>query len=390
MKILYISAAAFPSEKSHSLSIMRVCQALSDAGNEVTLFGQSSDLKPFEKDPIGFYGLRGGFSVLTYKLCRLCKTRLFRVFLIDGLISAWKTRKLFKRLKPDIVYSRLTVAELLLVPARLPVIYEMHSLGPLGQQFIRRAAFVLLTKIKNFRKLVVTTDFLAEIMMEKFPNIPVIVARLSADLPAKFDLGVVDNFRKKQLKGSNFVHHVGYTGYLDNRGLRGTDIIIKCAFELPEVAFHIVGGETEMVEYWRKYSEQYNKNKNIFFYGHRNPSEIPYFLHCFDITLAPLQHRPSKRAPNGENMSPLKLPQYLSYGKVIVASDIPAHRECLTANETALLVLHDNITEWVKAINALLYDLPKRQAMSQKAILAFFAGYTHEMRIKNILSGLEA
>jgi hypothetical protein len=71
VKILYISAAAFPSEKSHSLSIMRVCQALSDAGNEVTLFGQSSDLKPFEKVPIGFYGLRGGFSVLTYKLCRL-------------------------------------------------------------------------------------------------------------------------------------------------------------------------------------------------------------------------------------------------------------------------------------------------------------------------------
>lgn len=124
---------------------------------------------------------------------------------------------------------------------------------------------------------------------------------------------------------------------------------------------HIVGGEPEIDDYWRGYSEQYKKNTNIFFYGYRNPNEMPSFLNCFDVALVPLQYCPSTRAPIGENMSSLKLPQYMSYGKAIVESDIPAHRECLISNETALLVTHDSIEEWVMAINTLLHDAGKQK-----------------------------
>jgi glycosyltransferase involved in cell wall biosynthesis len=388
MKILYLSSATFPSEKSHSLSIIRICQAFHDAGHDVTLSGQSPDHRYEPEDILVFYGLRGGFSVLTHKVSSLFKMRIFRAFFIDGLISAWKTRKFFSQLKPDIIYSRLTLAELVFVPSAIPVIYEMHSLGPLGKEFTRKWAFTLLTRIKNFKKIIVTTDFLAEILRERFAKIEVSVARLSADLPVSVDQNDLADFQSTELKGDSFAYHVGYTGYLDTRGLRGTDVIVKCAAELPEAAFHIVGGEPEIVEYWRGYSEKYNKNKNIFFYGYRNPNEMPYFLNFFDVVLAPLQHRPSTRAPIGENMSPLKLPQYMSYGKAIVASDIPAHRECLVSNETALLVTPDSIEEWVTAINILLHDAEKRKNMSQNAIDTYYSGFTHEIRLKQILSGI--
>ena len=61
MKILYISGANFPSEVSHTLSKMRMCQALTDAGHDVTLsaFGKSE----FESNIIEYYGLKGGFSL---------------------------------------------------------------------------------------------------------------------------------------------------------------------------------------------------------------------------------------------------------------------------------------------------------------------------------------
>lgn len=388
MKILYISSATFPSEKSRSLSIMRVCQALHDAGHEITLLGVAPDCKYEPEDPIAFYGLKGKFTVLTHKISNLYKSSLFRTFLIDEIVSGWRARKLIKELQPDIVYSRLTVGELAFVPSSIPVIYEMHSLGPLGQRLTQKWTFTLLTKLKNFRKFVVTTNVLADILRAKFPNVEVTVARLSADLPININKHNLDKFRATVLQGVNFTHHVGYTGYLDTRGLRGTDVIIKCAAKIPGAAFHIVGGEPDVVQYWREYSKQYNKNNNIFFYGYRNPNEMPLFLNCFDVTVAPLQYRPSVRAPIGENMSPLKLPQYMSYGKAIVASDIPAHRECLIDHETALLVEHDNIDEWVSAINALLHDTEKRKEMGQQAINAYYSGFTHEMRVKNILSGI--
>jgi len=387
MKIFYISSATFPSEKSNSLSIMRVCQAFHDAGHDVTLFGQSADMRYSSQELVAFYGLKGGFSVVTHELPRYFKSRLSRTFLIDGLISAWRTRSLFKQLNPDLVYSRLTLAELTFVPAKMPLVYEMHSLGPMGQKLNRRWAFKLLTIRKKFVKIVVTTEYLAKTLKEKLSKIDIVVARLSADLPMEIDPAALGEFRAKEVKGANFSHHVGYTGYIDSRGLRGTDIIIKSAAKLSEVAFHIVGGEPEVVEYWREYAQQHNKNDNIFFYGHRNPNEMPYFLNCFDVTLAPLQYRPTKRAPIGENMSPLKLPQYLSYGKAIVASDIPAHRECLLANETALLVKHDSVDEWVKAIHTLIHDISKRKVLSERAVSAYYASFTHDMRVKNILSG---
>jgi glycosyltransferase involved in cell wall biosynthesis len=387
MKILYLASATFPSEKSHSLSIIRVCQAFHNAGHDVTLSGRSPESRYEPEDPIAFYGLKGGFSVITHKVSNLLKLRFFRALLIDGLVSAWKTRKLLSQLKPDIIYSRLTLAELVFVPSTIPVIYEMHSLGPLGQKFNRRWAFILLTKIKNFKKIIVTTKVLAEILERRFPEIEITLAPLSADLPVEISEIDLNDFRKNNLKGNGAPFHVGYTGYLDTQGLRGTDIIVKCAAELPNVAFHIVGGESKIVDYWREYSEKYNSNKNIFFYGYRNPKEMPYFLNCFDVVLAPLQFRPSSRAPTGENMSPLKLPQYMSYGKAIVASDIPAHREYLTPNETASLVTHDSIEEWVKAINLLLQNPEIRENMRQKVIDNYRSTFTHEKRVRQILSG---
>ena len=389
MKILYISSALFPSEKSHSLSIMRLCQAFKDAGHEITLVGQLSDYNSSIKDPLSFYGLKGGFSVLRLKIQKFWEMRLFKMFLINGLVIAWKTKKIIKRIEPDIIYSRLTVSELALIPSKIPIIYEMHSLGPLGKNFFQRWFFTLLTKIKNFKKIIVTTNYLAEILNNKFKNIEIVVAKLSTDLPINISEIDLKKFKKKELMGAVFDSHVGYTGYLDTRGLRGTDIIIKSAEKLPKVAFHIVGGEKDIVEYWKKYSRKYNKNNNIFFYGHRNSNEMPYFLNCFDVTLAPLQYRPTKRAPIGENMSPLKLPQYLGYGKAIVASDIIAHRECLIANETAILVKYDSIEEWVNAIAMLLNNPHKRKILSQNAKKIFYSAFTHEIRLKNILSGID-
>lgn len=389
MKILYLSKETFPSEKSRSLSIMRVCQAFADEGHKVQLVGFMPKTDYAPNEPIDFYGLKGGFEVIRYQLTELWKSRLSRFLLLDGFFLAWKTRKNINQLKPDLIYSRLTITELAFIPSHIPILYEMHSLGPLGQKKLHRFCFRLILKLKQFKRIIVTTDVLANTLKRTLPDIPeVTIARLSADLPVKLQDADIARFKNDHLLGNNFSFHVGYTGYLDTIGLRGTDIIIKTAAVMPEIAFHIVGGEPEVVEYWKNYAQNYAKHGNIFFYGYRNPNEMPYFLNCFDVTLAPLQHRPSERAPSGQNMSPLKLPQYMSYSKAIVASDIPSHRECLINERNALLVTHDDIGQWVSAIELLRDNISIREQIGKSAQLAFYSGFTHQIRTQRILSGL--
>ena len=386
MKILYLSKAILPSEISNSLSIMRVCQSFADRGHEVVLTGVAPSAN--SPDPITYYGLRGGFKVFRYTFNRLMDNRIIRRLQLPGLMMAWKTRRLPATINPDLVYSRLTLAELIIVPRDTPIIYEMHSLGYLGMSFLQKFLFHLLVQRKNFRRIIVTTNTLADMLKKELPNIEVVVARLSAEPPVSVDPDKIDTFRENQLQGKGFKHHAGYTGYLDTIGLRGTEIICKTAARMPNTAFHIVGGTLDIVTHWKKYAGNYNHHDNIFFYGYRNPAEMPLFLNCFKVVLSPLQFRPSNRAPEGQGMSPLKIPQYMSYAKAIVASDIPAHREILKHKETALLVPADGVNEWVEAIKSFLVNPEKRAEMGQKARQHYKSEFTPQIRVKRILGGI--
>jgi len=386
MKILYLSKAILPSEISNSLSIMRMGQAFADNGHEVILTG--IDPGGSNSDPTEYYGLRGGFKVYRKRLSKLMNNRLAHRLHMSGLSLAQATKHLVKDFKPDVLYSRLTLSELALLPKNIPIVYEMHSLGHLGGYFFDKSAFKLLVSRKNFTRIIVTTNALAELMSEMLPGVETVVARLSAEPPVTVESTELESFRKNQLQGSGFAHHAGYTGYLDTIGLRGTDIICKTAARMPDTAFHIVGGTPDTVAHWRQYAQAHNQHGNIFFYGFRNPAEIPLFLNCFDVALAPLQFNPSKRAPKGQGMSPLKIPQYLGYSKAIVASDIPAHREILQDEKNALLVKHDEPAKWSSAIQKLL-DSPKlKNKICHQAYLDYMAEFTPEIRVKKILKGL--
>lgn len=387
MRILYLSGALLPSEISHSLSIMRLCQAFADSGHEVVLTGRASKIR--DADPISFYGLRGGFRIVLNALGPLWDNRLTQRLMIPGLVLAWKTRRTLADFAPDLVYSRLTLTELALVPPELPIVFEMHSLGPLRRTRLHRWIFRWLLRHKKFRRIAATTDGLAKMLRAELPETEVVVARLSAEHPVALSDEEVAAFRREQLQGTAFRQHVGYTGNLDTFGLRGTEIICQAAALMPDVAFHIVGGEPQAVDHWRREAAALDVRGNLFFYGHRNPAEMPYFLGCFDVVLAPLQSRKSAEAPTGMGMSPLKLPQYMSYGKAIVASDIPSHREVLSHRETALLVPDSDVESWVRAIRSLLDDPQLAARLGENAQRRYGEGFSPEVRIGRILQGLE-
>lgn len=364
---------------------MRVCQAFSDQGHTVKL----SAVAPSKEhdDPVSYFGLRGGFEVICDYFHPWIYNEVSRWYLLGGLIQAFKTRKYFNSFKPDLVYSRLTILELALVPKNMPIIFETHSLGALGQKWWRRKAFLWIMRRKNISRVIVTTDFLADLLKKEFPDIDIVVARLSAEPPVEITEEDRIAFKNENFQG-NFGNNVGYTGYLDTYGLRGTDIICQTASEMPDTGFHIVGGTEDAVKHWKNYAKDWNKHGNIFFYGYRNPEEMPFFLNNLDVVLAPLQHKPNKRAPTGQNMSPLKLPQYMGYNRAIVASDLHAHREVLEHERTALLVPHDDVNAWKDAISRFFNSKDMRTRYGKEAYKDYKSEFTPEQRIQKILAGL--
>jgi glycosyltransferase involved in cell wall biosynthesis len=386
-KIFYLSRAKLPSDKTHSLSIMKVCQAFADAGYNVLLSGQAP--APDSPDPILYYGLDGGFHVVTNRLESWLDNPFIRLFKLDSLVMAIRNRDLIKAFDPDIVYSRLTLLQMAFVPRDKPIIYETHSLGSLSKTRWHKLLFSYLVKYRNLKKIVVTTEFLAEEIRQLFPTAQVVLAPLSAEPPVDIAQDEIATFRRQNLQGEQFDHHVGYTGNLDTTGLRGIQIICQLAGQMPGVAFHVVGGKPDDVTYWKSYIEALPQHhNNIYFYGYRNPNDIPYFLYLFDVVLAPLQYRPTLQAPLGQGMSPLKIAQYMAYSKAIVASNIPAHREILHDGTTALLVRHDDIDEWASAIQRVLTDDELRRTVAQNAQQIYFSQFTPDKRIARIMDGL--
>ena len=387
MKIHYLSGSSFPSEISHTLSKLKMCQAFSNSGHKVLLTGVDSKHPRSLKE---FYDLSDDFEVRLQKLNRLFDNALTRKLKLKNLINGIYHVKELKKFKPDIIYSRLTLLELMFLPKDLPLIYEMHSLGYLEKGFFARITFKFLLRKKNFKRIIVSSNALATLLKKYVADIEIVVARLSAENPIQIGEKQLVDFKIKQLKGESFKYHVGYTGYLDTVGLRGTDIICKTASLMPKVAFHIVGGKPDIVSYWVDFAKKYNQHQNIFFYGHKPPTSIPFYLKCFHVGLAPLQHRPEPRAPLGANMSPLKLPQYMAYRMAMVVSDLNAHREILTQDQTALFVKHDNVEQWRINIEKLLISSQKRKEMGENCYNEYLKNFTPTGRVKTILKGLNA
>jgi len=383
-KIFYLSNAIFPSEVSHTLSIHNLCLAFAKSGYEVKLFGLSS---PSNNTEIAdFYGQSN--KSLEYDLIHIPNylyKKLFRLLQLNRLLIALRSIKSIKKFAPDLIYSRLTILELLFLPSDIPIFYEMHSFGPQGKRFIYQIIFKILLKIKNFKKIIVTTSELKKNLEEIYPSIKIVLAPLSAEEPKKINKKDFLAIRRSLITETCYEYHLGYTGYLDDNDLRGMQTLIDIALEMPNFFIHVIGGSDEMRSLWQERAKSKGA-ENICFYGYKVPTSIPIYLNFFDLVLAPLKYRPIKRAPTGQNMSPLKLPQYMAYSKCIIASDIPSHSSILRNEYNALLVKYDDINDWVKKIHTAIDDPQLKSKLEENAYKTYLSSFDPRTRVETIMT----
>ena len=372
MRVTYISDSIIPSRTANSIHVMKMCRAVAKLGHEVTLLvpNRRGDEEQGVDDPYLFYGVDRCFEI-----------RRLMWLPVRGRMQlyGWRAGAVAAKLKPDMVYGRsvfgcekaagrgcITVLE-----SHIPV-WQSH-----GKQ---RIYFERLLQHKAFKKLVVISGVLKQKYLEKgYLNADMIqVAHDGAD---EADMSA----KCESWPGRAGSLQVGYVGQLYEG--KGVEIVVELALLHPDVDFHIVGGMESDIRSWRGRSAA----KNVRFHGFVSQAKISAYINCLDICLLPNQRVVTTHDSAGgrnisEYTSPLKMFEYMSHEKCIVASDLPVLREVLN-EESAILVSPDDVSAWSSALNR-AKESEVRDRLSRRAHSVFLDEYTWKRRAELVLSGL--
>jgi glycosyltransferase involved in cell wall biosynthesis len=383
MKIHYLSQSVLISDAANSVHVCRMCEALVSLGHDVTLHslaGAGSDAAVRS-----YYALGDAVTIRRHRFEHpLARTMAAARSKLPGLglgsaastiLGRFQLRPELADASPDLIYGRSIEWLWASCPSGVPFALECHAPPP--HAVARRAISDLLLR-PDFRGLVVISDALRQTYLSIFPALEpsrTFVAHDGADLPALSEEPRTD----RQFR-------VGYVGQLYPG--RGVELVLELARRLPEASFHLVGGNPADTARLRQQAPS-----NTTLYGHVPYAETARYYPTFDVVVAPYQRRVAVHGGTGDTsafMSPLKIFEYMAWGKPILCSDHPVLREVLADGETALLLPADDVEAWESALRRLKNDLALRASLGARARGTLARLYTWKRRCARIIDWLGA
>ncbi|PCJ97031.1 MAG: hypothetical protein COA45_10445 [Zetaproteobacteria bacterium] len=369
MNIFYFSGTKLPSQNAQSIHSMKMAQAFSRAGHDITLFAKGMN-NAASDDIFSIYN--------TEKIFKLyLSSHLNMPFISDAKRLLTFAGKIARLGKPDLVYGHDPLELALLATRNTPIVFEAHNIPSLSSHCW---AFSKLLKQGNLRAIVVVSDILKQEFLKKYSEIEpedIFVAHDGADLIRHIVSGDNDT---NILKGRRDALNIGYTGSLAPG--KGIALITRIASIRPEYDFHIIGGKQKQVQRL----ETANTLKNLYFYGYRDHAEMPSYLDAFDITVAPYQHRALIKT--GHNMSrwisPMKIFEYMAAQKPIICSDLPTIHEILEHEHNALLLPASSEHKWGEAIDMIKENPDEGARLARNAYNNLKEKYTWDKRAQAI------
>ena len=374
MKIAYFSNTIVPSTTANSIQIMKMCEAFVKIGCQVYLIAFKEKKMEYEELK-NFYNLSVDFEIFAFSNVGSIKIARILNLLFHFI------RFLQFNSKIDLIYTRSIQAAIISSILNFPYIFELHALPSTR---LRQEAEKFVFKSRSLKRIVFISkalkeDYEIKYGLEKLKR-KIMIAHDGAD-PINCNNFLVENLR---LKGREKVLKAGYFGSFHPG--KGLEIIVKMAPLLSDWDFHIFGGSNKELNLLQK---EYNYT-NLCWYGSIPPMYSRYYQCKMDVLLLPAQRsvKISGKTDIAQWMSPLKLFEYMSTGKPIVASNLPVIREVLTPSVNALLVDPENINMWIEALNRLKVDSALRQKIGTSAKKLFQKEYTWERRAQKVLEGV--
>ena len=404
MKIIYISKSIIPSRSASGVNVMKMCQAFAANGHQVTLLARTRS-RTKDDNVFQYYGVKPDFKIETFFESASRLGKLWSVgwgFLSSIFNPRVPEKAIFKSVyglkcwrflsdlndPPDLVYGRSAYGVYAATRRGFCSVYEAHE--PLANESTKRFERKIL-KSPYFKRLVVISDALKKEYLKRFPFLEedkVLVAPSGADTP--------DSERRKSPEivnwpGRRDLLQVGYVGAL-YRG-KGMELISKLAPLLEDVDFHIVGGEEGDLKHWKEKVRQ----KNVYFHGFVPHGKLGSYYRKFDVVLAPFQKKVFIAPRNitakwniniSRWTSPLKIFEYMAYGKPIVASGLPVVREVLKNEENALLCDPEDVRSWKASILRLEESASLRRKLGTQAFKDLQNKYTWSRRAEKVIHGI--
>lgn len=327
MKILVIGNFELDSSFAFALNTLKMADGFAKLGHEVLILCQ-----PPRNDKYVLECVYRDYDLsknIKFCLSSLLKPRRFAaVEYINIQYLLWRTLRVFKA---DFCYARHMLAPLITAKSGLMTSVESHAYPDNSTTHLKW----LVRGLKKQKKLC-TLVTIAERLKIAFEakGVPQEKIKILADAAdtSLFDIKATRQNIGHKLKKPT----ITYTGQLFD--YKGIPTILQAAKLLPAANFVLVGGLPEDIKRHQYFCE-HSGIKNVKFLGQKPHSSIPQYLHASDILLL----LPTLNHPSAEWTSPMKLAEYLSTGKPIIASKIPALLRVLKPNEVAFVNADDAV-----------------------------------------------
>lgn len=372
MHLAYLSNSELPSRTANSIHVMKMCQAFSRCGQNVTLYarkGQSNN------NVYSYYGAKGfEIEFSPYP----------RIPVFNHILYAMSNNVKLKQARtvPDILYARHIYSLYASRNIGTRLIYEAHMppANPLQKRIERK-----LFSHRNFSFLVVISNALKDEYLHQFPELKpeqILTAHDAADPPPPSSVHESCDIK---WPGRHGVFQVGYTGHLYPG--KGMEVVSQLASRIPCMDFHVIGGTDSDIAYWKSVSNP----KNLYYHGFVPHSFLSRYYNNINALLAPYQQRVAAAGSKGDIsawMSPLKLFEYMSSGRPIICSDLPVLREIVQDGNTALMVSPCDIAAWESALTYLSENPRAASGLALNALDCFNKLHTWDARANKIISKL--
>ena len=352
----YLGFVTVPSDRAHCVHILSMCDALVSAGHDTELLAHPSDVETATPREIRTrFGLENTPRITWIPSDGRRLVRSGRV-----LAQSYRAGRRHPR-----AYTRKALPALGALLGRAHgVILELH------QTEMTRADRIAFSLARHSRRLriVCISSSLARLIAERYrlDESTLVVAQTGHNLPIRRD------YHAESAKGRRLV--AMYVGtFAPGRGL---ETIFQLAQRHPGVDFIVIGGAAP--------TDQLTANVEV---RVRVPhGEVPELLGRADVLLMPYTRNaqlPGGGGRTAEYCSPLKMFEYLSTGRSIIASNLPSIAEILKHESNCLLVDPESVDEWSAALARLASDPALRERLSRGAA-ATAERHTLERRLRKI------
>ena len=272
----------------------------------------------------------------------------------------------------EVVYTRIPQIALYAIALGRRVVLEMHT--PIGV-------------LRNGERLRQGLNLAAGRLLGLVVISPALDAALRAELPAYRGPRAVAPSAAPDLSPPAAAdppdHDLGYVGGL-NPG-KGAEFVLELAARLPQARAIIAGDASLRPEFTSRAAGL----ANVTLLGAVPPAGVAAVMARFRIGLAPYAATVTGAGASGIDlapwMSPLKLAEYASAGKAIVASRLPAVEAMMTGGREALLAPSQDLDAWTAVLEGLMASPAEVNRLGRAARAAYEARLSWDARARAII-----